>query len=145
MILSFFSAYAGAANFSALSNLNFGSIIASPYGDQILIDASSGPASPVVSSGGISTVSGGSSGRFALTPDQPGQTVNIDYPPIILLSKGTDNMSVTSISVNSTPGFVTTGTSPVDINVGGMLTINNGQAQGTYSGSMTVNVEIINP
>jgi hypothetical protein len=141
----FYASSALCADITKISDIDFGNITASPFGDIIQINALSGDSYPFVASGGYSSVSGGSWGTIRVEPDQPGQTVNINYPVSFVISKGADEMTVSQISINSTQNFITENTDPVDINIGGVLTIKNSQAAGNYSGSAVVNIIINNP
>lgn len=133
-----------AARINNISNLNFGSLTASPFGNIIKIDASGGEKSPVIISG-IGHLSGGSSGRIQFVPDQSGQRVHIDYPVSFSISNSVDSMIINQIGINSCTDFTANSTSPVDVYIGGVLTISPAQATGNYSGSTTINITINNP
>lgn len=133
------------AEITAVSPINFGTITASFHGDIIQINANFGPAPPFVLLGGKSVVSGGQSGLVVLKPDSPGQMVNIAYPVSIEITNGANKMKIRDFSSNSTQNFVTENTSPVNINIGGVLKIESNQKSGSYSGSGIINIIINNP
>lgn len=136
---------AESADINILSSLDFGAVTASFYGDVIQIDASENQSSPFVLSGGKSVVSGGQSALAVFTPDSEGQIVNISYPVNIEIISGAEKMTVRDISLNSTKNFVTQSTSPVNINIGGVLEIGASQKSGNYSGTALINITINNP
>lgn len=133
------------ASVTVLQPLNFGTIIGHPSGEQIQINASSGPAVPIPISGRNSIVTGGSSARLWFIPDQAGQNVQIFYPVSVNLTGGGHSIPITQFSSNSTTTFTTTSTSPVDFYMGGILHILNGQAGESYTGNITLNIFINNP
>ena len=141
----FFAGPADSASLNVLSDLDFGTITSSPYGDLVQINASAGPSSPLIISGGASSVSGGGSAVLRFVPDQAGQRINIDYPVSFNLSSGSNTMSISQITINSSTYFTTSDTSPINFYVGGVLEISNGQQPGAYSGNMTVTITINNP
>lgn len=139
------STQAESADINILSSLDFGAVTASFYGDVIQIDASENQSAPFVLSGGKSVVSGGQSALAVFTPDSEGQIVNISYPVNIEIISGAEKMTVRDISLNSTKNFVTQSTSPVNINIGGVLEIGASQKSGNYSGTALINITINNP
>lgn len=134
-----------AASTVVVSNLNFGTIVAHPFGETIKIDASAGSAVPIAISGGSSITYGGSSAHLRFIPDMAGQNVRIFYPVSISLTSGGNNMTINQFSSNSTNTFITTSTSPVDFYIGGVLQISSGQSGGNYSGTMNVIINVTNP
>lgn len=130
---------------STISEIDFGSITASPKGDFIQIDSSSSQGVPVVITGGITSVSGGSGARLMFTPDQAGQIVDINYPVSFTITNGSDTMTISQIPINSSPDFVTPNASPIEFYMGGVMEVKNTQQTGSYSGSMIVTINVTNP
>ncbi len=138
---------AGTLTVTNQTNLSFGTITLGAGVNTVTINASAGAAGPVVT--GTATVLGGASGLLEVST-----TVNADVtltyavagteagtPPDIL-DNGVDanTLAVTGVAANSTasPYTITAVGSPFDINVGGIITIPNGQAAQTYTGTITV-------
>jgi len=129
---------AKAATVSSVQDISFGSIDLHPGGDTVTIAASSGPGSPISTQ---SMVIGGSSGRITIS-SQTVEHVDIIYPPTVTLQNGVHTITVDNLDNNSqysVGGTDTLGNGiPLQINVGGRLSIPSGQAQGAYSGPMTI-------
>lgn len=130
---------------SSVESISFGTIIADPLGDVVEIDASSGPTVPILLTAGNAIVTGGSSGRITVFSDIPGQMISLVYPASFTISQGGSTMTVDGIMARSQ--FFATSTAVGDIHfyVGGLLHVNLGQSSHTYSGAMTVTVDIVNP
>lgn len=121
--------------------LSFGEITAHPGGDRIIINASSGPGTPV-SENGLSLVTGGANGRLSFTADtgNVGQYVKIVYPGTLTLQCKTDTSE--TIVIDGFSGYSTTGltgqTYPQDIYIGGRLTLSQGQEACQYTGTLEI-------
>lgn len=129
-----------AAEISSTTQLSFGVIIADPSGEQVEIDASSGPAVPQKITAGVSHISGGSSGTIRILSTTAGQPIQIDYlTPDITLTANGDTMALDGIISRSIATSVTV-VGYVNIYVGGLLHIKPGQSAGAYSGSIQIMV-----
>ncbi len=128
-----------AAEVSSTTQMSFGSIIADPSGEEIEIDASAGSSVPQKVTGGISNITGGASGTIRISSTTAGQAIQTDYPTNIVLTSGSDTMSVNGIAARSIT-VSTTVFGYVLLHVGGLLHINPGQAAGSYSGTMPITV-----
>lgn len=130
---------------SSVEPISFGTIIADPLGDVIEIDASSGPAVPILLTAGNAIVTGGTSGRISVYSDIPGQMISLVYPVSFTITQGANTMTIDGIMARSQ--FFATSTAVGDIHfyVGGLLHVNFGQSSHAYSGTMTVTVDIVNP
>ncbi len=142
----------------AVTNLDFGSIVATPAGATILIDASAGAAVSVVNTGAASITVAGTSGLVNV--DSPvSATVNITYTvagltapnPVDALNQAAvpaNTMTFTGASIHtySTGGGTNPGTlaltagTTAALNIGGLLQVGAAQVDGIYSGVITVNV-----
>lgn len=137
--------FAQGASFSVVRPLDFGHVIASPYGGQVTIDAASGSAIPVSTGGGWTQVTGGSSAQIRFTPDQPGQQAVMLYPSEVLLSSGANQVRITGAPVHSTQTLTAVDLTPQFLHVGGILQLGGGPASGGYSGTLTVTITVHNP
>ncbi len=128
--------------------INFGTIIASPFLEEIVINAQTGPAVPFVATGGYSMLDGsGFSGIIRITSDMGGQSYFLTYPASVTLSAAApDTLVLDEINLRSkTTAVSTTAGEVIDFNVGGKLHIKTGQVGDNYSVTMSVNFNIINP
>jgi imidazole glycerol phosphate synthase subunit HisF len=141
----FFPINAQAFTINTISEIDFGNITASPNGDFIQIDSSSSQGVPVVITGGITSVSGGSGARLLFTPDQAGQIVDINYPVFFTITNGSDTMTINQIAINSSGDFITANASPIEFYMGGVMEVKNTQETGSYTGSMTIIINVTNP
>jgi hypothetical protein len=120
--------------------LSFGSIIADPSRDETIeIDARFGPAGTIKTSAGASVLSTpGSSGIIRISSGLP-FSCTLVFPAGTNLTQGGNSMVVDHFSILSETG----GSSPggvLDLNVGGRLNVQRGQAGGSYSGSAVIMV-----
>lgn len=126
--------------------ISFGTIIASPSGETIEIDARNGPAAPVVFTSNHSIVFGGTSGIIRVFSDIPGQMISIVYPASVTLSAaGASDMILDGMNDRSKIFATSTAVGEIDFDVGGLLHINGGQISHSYSTTITITVDIINP
>ncbi len=129
------------------THLDFGSIDLDPdpAGDTITINAASGPASPVAT--GASVITGGTSGLITITSSVV-MHVDVTYPATnVTLTSGSNTLTLTPANIisnsmypDSGPGTDTDGSNALLIHVGGVIVIPQGQASGTYTGSMTITI-----
>lgn len=141
----FFWASASAADFALVQDISFGHIIASPYADAIAMDASMGPAVPRNTGSGWSQVSGGRSGRIRYRPDTLGQQVQLLFPAKLDLNNGSGGtLPITSMNTHSTQMLVALDMTDHFLHIGGVLHVLPG-ASGTYSGTMTISITVLNP
>ena len=141
-----------AASVTSTSDLAFGTIIADPDGDTIIVNAqgqSNTNNTPITTytPGNSSTATGVSSGLVEISIGASGVTVTVIYPAdgAVLLSDialiGVD-MAVSDIVTNSAPNtFISGATGSHYIHVGGVLTIGKNQAAGDYSGTMDISLD----
>lgn len=139
---------AGSLTVTGITDLNFGTITLSGGANTVTLDASAGAATPSVTAG-TAMVAGGGSGLVEVVTSVDA-TVTIAYSIVGGNAGAADTMdivagdtiAVSNISANSTtsPLAITVAGSPNDIHVGGELTILAGQAVGTYTGTLTVDV-----
>lgn len=138
---------AATLSLATVTNMNFGTIIATGVPSQVRIDASAGAATPSVV-GGTATVSGGTSGLVSVTTNI---NANVTIAYTILGSQGTantienatDTMAITAAQITSysTPtNLAVTIAGPNSIHVGGQIAVGANQAAGTYTGACTVTV-----
>lgn len=136
---------AATLSLTTITNVNFGTIIATGVASQVRIDASAGAATPSVV-GGTATVTGGTSGLVSLTTNI---AANVTLSYTILGSQGTanvienatDTMAITAAQITSysTPtNLAVTVAGPNSIHVGGQIAVDANQAAGTYTGVCTV-------
>lgn len=142
---SFFSVIAQAASISSTTPLSFGTIIVESDNITVEIDAIGGVASPRIGSGGLGHVNGGSSGLVTVNSDTPGQFIILTYPNSILLSSGGSNMVLDGITSRSQQNATSSSAGDIDFHIGGLLHVSGGLAGSSYSGNMTVDVNVINP
>lgn len=138
------------ANVTFIDSLNFGNIIANPYGETIEIDATKGPTTTltIISSGFSHIITNGSSGIIRIYSDIPGQTISLDYPATMLLkTAGGEDIIIDGISERSKTSATSSSVGDIDFDIGGLMHINPGQigADTVYSGTITVIVNISNP
>lgn len=130
-----------------VTNMNFGTIIATAIPSQVRIDASAGAATPSVV-GGTATVTGGTSGLVSVTTNI-NANVSISYN--ITGSQATadtienvaNTMAITDAQITSysTPtNLAVTVAGPNSIHVGGQIAVGANQAAGTYTGDCVVTV-----
>ncbi len=137
------------ASIAVIRPMSFGEIISGPSGDVIGIDARFGPDEDLaVLTDGSSLVKGGYSGLVRVTSDMSGQTINVTYPDSFLLTadgfpdKIVDGMRF----VSKTYAITTMAAEEIDFNIGGRLHIESGlTGNALYSGTMTIDVDVINP
>lgn len=132
------------------TQMSFGSIDLNPGGDTIIIDASSGAATPA-SSGGASVVTGGNSGLVTVAAST-NFTINVVYEAnnVVELTEPVsgDSVYLNSIDQYSEGGTVnggvthTAGTDSL-ISVGGSVQFPSGAESGIYSGSMTITLNYL--
>jgi len=152
------SAFAGALSMTATAvittsttetvttDLDFGSIDLDPAGDTITIDASGGSATPAA--GAASVVTGGTSGLITIV-SQVVMHVDVTYPAAdVTLTSGANTLTLTSANIIANSQYddggagadTLGGGTPLSINVGGVIVIPAGQANGTYTGTINVTV-----
>lgn len=127
----------------SISSFSFGNIDMFPGGDDIIIDASAGPAIPTANR---SVITGGGSGKIVITSDVV-ESVDIDYPTSIMLSDGDHLLKVDKISEyseysSSLINFIGDG-SNVEVSVGGRLHLQGNEIINTYTGSMIISINFI--
>ncbi|MBF0204168.1 MAG: DUF4402 domain-containing protein [Desulfamplus sp.] len=139
--------FAKAADVSLIRPISFGAIVVDPAGEIIEIDASGGPALPRVFTSGNSYVNGGFSGIIRVVSDISGQVITLDYPvSFALQASGSPDLVLDGIAARSTHSPVTSdAVGHIDFNIGGLLHINSGQSSKNFSGTMTINIDIVNP
>ena len=138
---------AATLSLSTVTNMNFGTIIATGVPSQVRIDASAGAATPSVV-GGTATVSGGTSGLVSVTTNiNANVTLSYNITGSLLtadvIENATDTMAITDAQVTtySTPtNLAVTIAGPNSIHVGGQIAVGANQAAGTYTGACTVTV-----
>lgn len=119
--------------------VDFGTIIISTVSSQVTIDASAGAATPSVTVG-TASVSGGSSGLITVTTNLDAN-LTVTYPATATIANGSNNMTMSQISSNSTTSpIAATVAGPNHIHIGGVLAVANGQAAANYTGTFTVTV-----
>ncbi len=132
------------------TDMSFGSIDLNPAGDTIVIDASSGAATPA-SSGAASVVTGGTSGLVTVAANT-NFTINVVYEAdnVVALTEPVsgDIVYLNSIDQYSEGGTVNGGVvhaAGVDslISVGGSVQFLTGAESGVYSGSMTITLNYL--
>ena len=127
-----------AAEVSSIQEISFGGIDLHPAGDTITIAANGGPAAPTAIR---SIVVGGGSGKITITSPMV-EHVDIIYPPAAPLFHGADFIVLDGIDVNSqyNAGGADTlgGGLPLEISVGGKITVPAGTTSGSYSGNLTI-------
>lgn len=132
------------------TDMSFGSIDLNPAGDTIVIDASSGAATPA-SPGAVSVVTGGSSGLITVAANTD-FTINVVYEAdgVVALTEPVsgDIVYLNSIDQYSEGGTVNGGVSHTAgtdslISVGGSVQFPTGAEAGTYSGSMTITLNYL--
>ena len=133
------------ASVGLVQPISFGNIIASPTGDTVEINARSGPATPAVVTFGNTIVSGGQSGLIRVVADMAGQTITFLYPATVTLSGGSDTMTLDGIAARSMEVQVSPGAGDVDFHMGGLLHIGVGQDGASYTGTITIDINVINP
>lgn len=122
--------------------LSFGTIIADPsQNETIEIDARFGPAGTIKTSSGVSVLSTSGSSGIIRVSSGLAFSCTLVFPAGANLTKGGDNMvvdhfSILSESSGSSPGGV------IDLNIGGRLNIQRGQAGGSYNGSAVIMLNI---
>ena len=67
------------------------------------------------------------------------------YPVSFTMTQGASTMTVDGVMARSQFFATSTAVGDIQFHVGGLLHINLGQSSHTYSGSMTVTVDIVNP
>lgn len=138
---------AATLSLSTVTNMNFGTIIATGVPSQVRIDASAGAATPSVV-GGTATVSGGTSGLVSVTTNiNANVTLSYNITGSLLtadvIENATDTMAITDAQVTtySTPtNLAVTIAGPNSIHVGGQIAVGANQAAGTYTGNCVVTV-----
>ena len=146
LTMAWFAPPVKAAYISYVQSINFGQIVASPFGDIIEIHAKAGPAAPTIFTAGNSHVTGGASGIIRVYSDIPGQMISLVYPvSVALQAGGAADMTLDGIDARSKNSATSTAVQEIDFDVGGLLHINPGQVSQVYSATMTVTVNIINP
>lgn len=123
-----------------IRSLSFGSIIADPSRNETFeIDARFGPAGTIKTSAGASVLSTpGSSGIIRISSGLP-FSCTLVFPAGASLTQGGNSMVVDHFSILSETG----GSSPggvLDLDVGGRLNVQRGQAGGSYSGNAVIMV-----
>ncbi len=133
------------ASVSFVQSISFGNIIADPFGDTIAISAVNTPGTPVVTTFGNTIVSGGQSGLIRVNADNAGQTISFVYPVSATLTGGSgDTMVLDGFAARSTASLTTTSAGNVDFHMGGLLHIGMGQDGGSYNGTVTITINVIN-
>jgi len=130
-----------------VTDVDFGSIVASSQASNVTIDASAGAGTPAVTSGNAS-VSGGTSGLVTVGTNI-NSNVTISFAitgadgTVQTLEDGTNDMSITnaSITANSTAtNLAVTVAGPNQIHIGGVLQVGANQAANTYTGTIVCTV-----
>lgn len=132
------------------TQMSFGSIDLNPGGDTIVINASSGAATPA-SSGAASIVTGGASGLITVASNNA-FTINVVYEADSTVAL-TEPISGSIVYLNSIDQYSEGGTvnggvihaAGIDslINVGGSVQFPAGADAGIYSGSMTITLNYL--
>lgn len=129
--------------------MSFGDVVVSPSGDVIELDARFGPDEEAsVLTNGNTIVKGGHSGAFTVVSDMAGQQINIIYPNSVTLtaSPSSDTVTLTGMNVRSKTYDVSSRAGEeINFDIGGWLQIPSGQAGKLYSGTITVNIDFVNP
>ena len=119
-------------------SISFGAIDLHPGGDTITIAAGGGAGFPVSTQ---SVVTGGNSGLITVTSAAI-EHVDILYPVSVTMISGPHTLDIVSMDINSqySMGGADTlgGKIPLTISVGGKITIPPGQANGSYTGLITI-------
>ncbi|WP_321492146.1 DUF4402 domain-containing protein [uncultured Desulfobacter sp.] len=135
-----------AADITFARNISFGTIIADLHGEIIEIDALNGSGKPISYTSGGAYIDGGYCGLIRIFSDKPGQTIQITYPVSVML-KASDGskMTLSGISARSKTVAVSTAVGDIDFNFGGLLHLKGGQSSQSYSGNITISINIIDP
>ena len=131
-----------ALSVDCITTLSFGRIIADPsQGETIEVDARFGAAQAVKTSTGVSVIQDAGHNGVIRVSSGTAFSCSLFFPGGIILNSGSDNMSVDNFSMLSETSGSSSG-GVVDLTVGGRLKIQRRQAQGNYSGSGIVMVNI---
>ena len=124
-----------------VQDLDFGTVVTSAASGQVVVDPSSGTATP---SGGVTvvgTTSAAAKFDFAGTANQQ-VNFSISSPLPILLSDGSGNtLPLTALNLSAATGTVDPTTLLVEVGVGGTINVNANQMDGTYTGQFDVTAD----
>lgn len=120
-------------------DLDFGTLIASGTAGTATVNASTDART---TAGGTTAAGGSPMAAHFTAAGRIGAVALIALPGSITLTRvaGTETMTVTSISSNGPTLRLFPGTATIDVAVGGTLNVAANQANGTYTGTFTVNV-----
>ncbi|MDD9303197.1 MAG: DUF4402 domain-containing protein [Desulfobacter sp.] len=126
--------------------LYFGNIVNAPSGDQIEIDASTGPALPNVYGGGNSFINGGHSGLIRVFSDTPGETITLIFPASVGVRGASASHTIDQFTLRSTASpVVSSGVGILDFHIGALLHINSGQPDNNYNFDINITIQFDNP
>jgi len=124
-----------------VQDLNFGTVVTSAASGQVVVDPSSGLATP---SGGVTVVGTTSTAAqfdFAGTANQQ-VNFSISSSLPILLSDGAGNtLPLTALNLSAATGTVDPTSLTVQVGVGGTIDVNANQMDGTYTGQFDVTAD----
>ncbi len=117
--------------------IDFGSVDLHPSGDTIVIAAQNGPATPTSSH---SVVTGGGSGMLIVTSPTAEQ-VEVVYPFSLILTGGGHSVTISGIpSLSQKTATLPGGGVSRNLSIGGSLNLASTANRGSYSGTMTIQI-----